>query len=186
VAISRARLRQFDRRQLGEGRQTDRLHQFRRAAVQCAQHLLRSPELEGIAELALQSDTDILAHRKMGEHRGNLERASESHAGDRGRRAAGDVAPLEVDLPRRRREEMGKQVEARRLAGTVRPDEGVNGVATHMQIDVLDRDEALELLRQPFRLENYLFFGHPASLRCGELIEALRRCPALAPRSCAR
>ena len=32
-----------------------------------------------------------------------------------------------------------------------------------LQIDVLDRDEALELLRQPFRLENYFFFGHPAS-----------------------
>ena len=37
----------------------------------------------------------------------------------------------------------------------------MNGVAPDAEIDVLDRDEALELLRQPFRLENYFFFGHP-------------------------
>jgi hypothetical protein len=32
------------------------------------------------------------------------------------------------------------------------------------QIDVLDRDEALELLRQSGRLENYFFVGHRLSL----------------------
>ena len=82
----------------------------------------------------------------------------------------------------RRRQEVREQVEERRLARTVRPDQGMNGVAPYAEIDVLDRDEALELLRQPFRLENYFFFGHPASPRLGELIEAWRRCPALALR----
>src|SRR5690242_8529208 len=101
----------------------------------------------------------------MGEDRGDLERAGEPHARDRRRRAAGDVAALEVDLARRRRQEMGQQVEARRLARTVRPDQGMNGVAPYAEIDVFDRDEAPELLRQPFRLENYFFFGHSASPR---------------------
>ena len=79
--------------------------------------------------------------------------------------AAGELPvmlrPLKRICPARRRQEMGEQVEAGRLAGAIGPDQGVNRVAPHAQIDVLDRDEALELLRQPFRLENYFFFGHP-------------------------
>ena len=37
-------------------------------------------------------------------------------------------------------------------------------VAADAQIDVLERDEALELLRQPFRLENYFLFSHALPL----------------------
>ena len=61
---------------------------------------------------------------------------------------------------------MGEQIETRRLAGAIWPDKSVNCVPPHAQIDVFDRDEACKLLRQPFRLENYFFFGHPPP--CGE------------------
>ena len=87
-----------------------------------------------------------------------------------------------MDLAGRRRQKVRQQVEARRLAGAIWPDQGVNCVAFYAQIDVLDRDEALELLRQPGRLKNYFFVGHRLSLS-RELIEALDVCPALASAS---
>jgi hypothetical protein len=58
------------------------------------------------------------------------------------------------DLPARRRQEVRQQIEARRLAGAVRADEGVDAAAPYFQRDVVDRDEALEFLREPARLEN--------------------------------
>jgi hypothetical protein len=61
---------------------------------------------------------------------------------------------------------MGQQVETGRLACTIGSDQGVNRVAAHAQVDVFHSDEACKFLRQPFRLENYFFFGHPPP--CGE------------------
>jgi hypothetical protein len=81
-----------------------------------------APEWKGVAELALQGDTDILAYRKMREDRRDLERAREAHARDRRRRTAGDVAALEAD-PAAVGSEVGQQVEAGRLAGTIGPDQ---------------------------------------------------------------
>ena len=59
-----------------------------------------------------------------------------------------------MDAPGRRRQEVGQQVEAGGLAGAIGPDKGMNGVAPDAQIDVLDCDEALELLGQTLRLQN--------------------------------
>ncbi len=156
-----AAIGQLDGLAFGEGCEAHCGHQLEGAGVEPGQHAFGTPELEGIAQLALQSDTDILAHRKMGEDRGDLERAGEPHARNRRWRTAGDIAAVEADLATRRREEMGEQIETGRLARAIGPDQGVNGVAPYAQVDVLDRDEACKLLRQPFRLENYCFFGHP-------------------------
>src|SRR5262249_1674443 len=158
---------QFDRRQAGEWPQSDGVDQLERAIVEHAQHAFRSPELEGVAQPALQSDTDILAHRKMREDGRDLERAREPHARNGRGRAAGDVAALETDAAGRRRQEMREQVEAGSLAGAVGTDQRMNRVTPDPEIDVFDRDEAPEFLRQPFRLEDYFFAGHTPP--CGRL-----------------
>jgi hypothetical protein len=53
---------------------------------------------------------------------------------------------------------VGQKVEAGRLAGAVGPDQRVNRVAPHAQIDVLDRYEPPELLRQTLGLEDCFLF----------------------------
>src|SRR3546814_14611849 len=53
-------------------------------------------------------------------------------------------------------QELGQQVETRRLAGAIRPDQGVNAVPAHVEIDVLDGDEARKFLRQPFGREDVI------------------------------
>ena len=75
------------------------------------------------------------------------------HARHRGRVATRDVAPVErITRPLVGRQEGGEQVEAGGLAGAVRPDQGMDGMAPHAQGHVLDRHEPLEGLGQPLRL----------------------------------
>jgi hypothetical protein len=96
----------------------------------------------------------------------DLERAHQTHARDARGRRAGDLAALEENLPARRLKEVGEQVEARRLAGAVRTDERVDAAAPHLQRDVLNRYETLELLGQPARFENR-FVDQPPLARGG-------------------
>ena len=76
---------------------------------------------------------------------------------------AGDVVAVEEDLPARRRQELGEQVEAGGLAGAVRADQRVDRAAAHLQVHVVDRDEALELLGELARLEDEVAAGRGAS-----------------------
>src|SRR5437868_11095650 len=62
-----AAVRQLDGRQLGEGAEAHRLDEFEGAPIEPVEHLLGAPEIEGIAELALERDPHVLADRKMGE-----------------------------------------------------------------------------------------------------------------------
>src|SRR5262249_36760541 len=107
---------------------------------------LGAPEIEGGSAATLQRNAHVLQDAQMGEHRGELERAYQSHAGDRRRAGGCDVAPLVEDPAPGRHEKPGQQVEARGLAGAVRADEGVDGAAADLQVDIVDGDEALELL----------------------------------------
>src|SRR3546814_6823564 len=73
-----------------------------------------------------------------------------------GRAGAGDVAAVIGDAAPAGAQELGQQVETRRLAGAIRPDQGVNAVPAHVEIDVLDGDEARKFLRQPFGREDVI------------------------------
>ncbi len=66
--------------------------------------------------------------------------------GDRVRRLAGDVLAEERRPARRRLVDAGQHVEERRLARAVRPDQRDHLAARHREVDVVDRDEAAELL----------------------------------------
>ena len=76
---------------------------------------------------ALQREPDVLERGQVREHRRDLEAAHQPEPRDLRRLHAGDVAPLERDRAARRRQELGQQVEAGRLAGAVRADQGVDG-----------------------------------------------------------
>ena len=64
--------------------------------------------------------------------------------------------PSKNDEPRRRLVDAGEHVEERRLAGAVRADQADDRALGNGEVDVVDRDEAAELLAQPLRLEQRL------------------------------
>src|SRR5207249_10077037 len=84
----------------------------------------------------------------------DLEGAHEPHARDGGGLAARDVATVEADAPRRRRQEVREEVEAGRLAGPVGPDQRVDRASPHAEADVPHGHEAAELLGEPLGLED--------------------------------
>src|SRR4051812_8534637 len=104
--------------------------------------------------LSLQGDAHVLEHREVWKNRRDLERAHQPHARNARRPGAGDLLALVEDLAARQRQEVREQVEAGGLAGAVRSDERMDAAAPHLQRNVIDRDEALEFLRKPARLEN--------------------------------
>ena len=63
--------------------------------------------------------------------------------------------------PARRLVDARDHVEERRLPGTVRADEAHDGASLDREVDVVDGDEASELLAQRLDLEQEL--GHPYS-----------------------
>ena len=90
----------------------------------------------------------------MREGGGNLERADESTACGNGRRFTRNVLALENNASRGGRQELGDQVEYRRLACTIRSDQRVDRAALHLKIDIGNRGKTLELLGQTARLQN--------------------------------
>src|SRR6185437_16319143 len=111
---------QFDRRRALEAGKTDRVDQLACPRVVLLQCALRVPEVQRVGTLPLQRNPDVLEYGQVRKHRGNLERADESHPGDCGGARPGDFAAVEEDLAARGGQEVREQVEARRLPGTVR------------------------------------------------------------------
>ena len=151
-----AAIGQLDRRQIGEGSQPDCAHQFqgpaRRARPSARSDRQNWKELPSLRCRATRTFSRT-------ERWGNTAEIWNERASPMRAIAAGELPvmlrPLKWMRPAVGVRKWVEQVEAGRLAGAIRPDQGMNGVAPDPQIDVLDRDEALELLRQPFRLENY-------------------------------
>ena len=72
--------------------------------------------------------------------------------------SAGAVAvmswPLKRIVPARGRQELGQQVEEGGLAGAVGADQGVDGAAPDLEVDVVHGHEALEFLREAARFQD--------------------------------
>src|SRR5208282_2941443 len=99
-----------------------------------AQRALGAPEIEGMAAPALQRDADVLEHGQMRKYRRDLKRAAQPQPRNIGRLERRNVAAIEHDAPARRRQELGEEIETRRLAGAVRPDQGVDAAARDLQV----------------------------------------------------
>src|SRR4029079_10229693 len=94
----------------------------------------------------MHPDEDVLERGHVLEEADVLERAADAARRDRMRRLAGDVLAEERDPARGRLVDPGEHVEERRLAGTVRADQRDDLLSRDREVDVVDGDEAAELL----------------------------------------
>src|SRR5262249_35266518 len=93
---------------------------------------------------------------QMREDRRDLERADEPEPRHVGRRQGRDVLPLVDDPARRRAQELGQQIETRRLAGPVGTDQCVNAATADLQCDIANCEKSREFLGQSVGFENEL------------------------------
>ena len=106
--------------------------------------------------LALQRDAHVFERGQMRKYRRNLKRADQPEPRHVGRRHRGDVLALVANLPARRLQEFGQQIETGGLAGAVRPDQRVDTAATHLERDVANGKETGEFLGQSAGFEDEL------------------------------
>src|SRR5258708_12268608 len=106
--------------------------------------------------LALQRDPHVFERGQVRKHRRNLERTDETKPRHIGRSQRGDVGSLVQDWPGRWPQELGQEIEARRLAGRVGTDQGVDASAADPQIDVANGEEPREFLGQSVGFKNEL------------------------------
>jgi len=83
-------------------------------------------------------------------YRGNLERANPAQPRHIGWRQRRDVTPVVDDPPIGGTQELGQEIEAGGLAGTIRADQRVNGPARDPQVDFADRHKAREIPSSDF------------------------------------
>ena len=105
------------------------------------------PGSEAIAGRDLDRDANVVGDRELGKDLGDLERARHAAPHALVGRERGDVASLEPDRARGRREQAADQVEERRLAGAVRADDRAQFAGLDGQRHVVDGDQAAKALR---------------------------------------
>ena len=106
------------------------------------------------AKPPLAGQPDILEDGEAGEHARDLHGAGDAGPGPPGRRPVGDVLAAPEDPAAARSQEPGQQVDHRRLAGAVGPDERADLAFLHPQVDVVDSHQAAEGSREAARLED--------------------------------
>ena len=108
-------------------------------------------------QVALQphvhADEHVLERRHVLEEADVLERSPDAAVREGMWRLTGHVFVREDHAPRRRPVDAREHVEERRLAGAVRTDQADDRAARDGEIDVVDRDEAAELLTERLRLQ---------------------------------
>src|SRR5690606_39190278 len=108
------------------------------------------PEGNVVADWPEQGGEYILDHRHARDDVGDREAARQAAAIDLVGLEPGDVLAVKQNLSAGEREAARNQVEQRRLAGTVRPDDGVAFAPGHIQADATDdRRDAERLVDVP-------------------------------------
>ena len=92
---------------------------------------------------------DVFEDAQAAEQRGDLEGADEPALDPRGLRQMRDFGAVEMDLPGVRLQRASHQLDKSRLAGAVRPDQGVPGAALQAKIHPLATVSAPKLLCSP-------------------------------------
>src|SRR4029450_2628452 len=90
----------------------------------------------------------------MGDPPQDRKRADEAEPGDVSRMRCADLAALEPDAAAGRRQEVGQEIEAGRLAGAVGADERVDRAPAYPQPHALHREEAVKLLGEVLGLQD--------------------------------
>ena len=71
---------------------------------------------------------------------------------------AGDVVAVKEDLSVGWRQKLGDEVETSAFASTIWANNGVNGVSSHLQVDVIDGYKTEELLGQAASFDHKVCF----------------------------
>ena len=106
----------------------------------------RAPEPETAAVARQHRQHHIVHHPHSGHDAGDLERARETQPGPGMSRPAGDVAPAEQHAAPVRPKLPGKHGDQGCLAGSVRPDHGMDLAAAHLHRHAIDGGDAAETL----------------------------------------
>ena len=111
-------------------------------------------------------DADIVHHTEPAEHALDLQRARDAAAHDLVRLEPENIAAIEGRASAVGAQLAGYQIEQRRLAGAVRPDDGIELAACEIDRDVVDRNEAAEALGHAG--QERALFRSPASALLGD------------------
>ncbi len=125
----------------------DGLRDHVRAPAGGADH--RSARAEALGD----GDVHVVQHRQAAEQLVDLEGARDAALDPLRLRQRRQVLALEQHRAARGRQDAGEQVDERRLAGAVRPDQRVAGAALEAKVDVARHLERAEVLAQPAGLE---------------------------------
>src|ERR1700724_642553 len=98
----------------------------------------------------LAGDPEIVDDGETREHALDLQGPLHSEAADLVRLEAGDVAALEEHAATVRGQQAGYQIEEGRLAGAVRPDDGMQAPAGEVEAQIVDGGQPAEPLGQRF------------------------------------
>ena len=109
-------------------------------------HRLHGVQPEGAVTPGEGRHHDVLQQRQVGEDLRGLEDAHDTHLVDLVRLLAGDDLAVEDDGAGVGREPADADVEQRRLAGAVRPDDGMGRALLDLEIDVGQGVKAAEVL----------------------------------------
>src|SRR4051812_31137409 len=96
---------------------------------------------------------DVLPNRELLKRTHELERARDPCLTELGRRKAGNFAPVQAHATAIRSVEPGDEIEQRRLAGAIRPDQADDLAFGHLEVNLADRGETAETLRYALELE---------------------------------
>ena len=111
------------------------------------------PRGGGAHEGASGGERDVLPHREAPVDARDLEGVHDAGEYAGPRRGTGDVPALETDAPGARPDPPADHADEGRLAGAVRPDDGVDVARPHRDGNAIDRGESSETPAQPLGLK---------------------------------
>ena len=117
----------------------------------------------------MHPDEDVLERRHLREEADVLERPADAEVRDRVRRLPRYVGAVEDDRASRRLVDAGEHVEERRLTCAVRPNEADDPALGDDEVDVVDGDEAAELLADVLRDQEISRVRHARAPAAGSL-----------------
>ena len=144
--------------------QIHRRKELQRPVVQAVQGALGAPKIIRGAHLALQGHAHVFQHREVRKNGRDLKRADDAAPRNLRRRVLRDVLPIEQNHARAGLDELGQQVKASGLAGTVGAYQRVDAATANRQVHPVHGHKAFELFAKLLRLENAvsLHTGHVA------------------------
>ena len=123
------------------------------------EHLLGLPERLGCRATCAagpvhRSDADVFQNGQIGERPHDLKRARNAHPADQVRPQASERPALELDRATCQLRDPCDDVDQRRLAGAVRPDQAHDLAGMDVEADVLDGHDTAEVLGGVAHLQN--------------------------------